>query len=274
MTIPKQHKAFLQQLQAHKQLSLADVMAIFKANASSTSSDVTATDMEQALYFLQVEDLFVIKTQDGQQEVDIEADLFKDPENYILAFNNFIYKDINIAEDYCAAVDESSLEQDEAGEYYIELRPYTQLKVVGNLAEAANLHERIRAYTQYFASNLVRKNFTLLSTMFAEQIAQKHSETWLSEYWGALEQDYGTFDYADHIEVISVYVGEAGAKKCFGEMALPEGVNRDARRGEARFQAVSVCTPNGMSIHGCNIYLAIIEQAGLFKVCNIHCQPL
>ncbi|MFB1490337.1 MULTISPECIES: hypothetical protein [unclassified Thiocapsa] len=81
-----------------------------------------------------------------------------------------------------------------------------------------------------------------------------------------LEKQLGPFDYFDHVEVIAVYNGDVADVDASAHMRLPKGVHRDEQRGDARFQIISVRTPNGMFVNEYTVSLAIIEEEGFFRI--------
>lgn len=130
------------------------------------------------------------------------------------------------------------------------------------------LAERVRAFTHYFAFNLVTRNAAKLEVLFSSKVRDTQSVEAIYAKIAKLENQHGVpYEHFDHVEVIAVYNGKHGDTKVSEQMTLPRGVDRAARRGESSFQLISVHTPNGVAVHDYTVYLAIIEEeGGVFKV--------
>lgn len=156
----------------------------------------------------------------------------------------------------------------EPGEQYVYVENPIALRVVGDLDGAAALAERVRAFAHYFACQLLARRFSGVESLFCQSVRTKNAANTLEKRLLDLEQAYGSLQFCDRIELQTVYCGRGAAQKLFTEMKLPDGVEREVRRGEAVIHLASVHTPNGVAMVTCPLYLAIIEEDGVFRVCE------
>lgn len=128
------------------------------------------------------------------------------------------------------------------------------------------LAERICAFAHQFTFHLVTGQHDRIRGLFSTRAAKGQTLDTLLTRIASLEKEFGPFDYFDHVEVIAVYNGDVDGVDASAHMKLPKGVHRNEQRGGARFQIISVRTPNGMAVNDYTVSLAVIEEDGFFRI--------
>ena len=262
-TSPKEQERFLKLLAQEKTLAFSDVLQVFvNKNGKYTRSAVS-----EVLNFLWIEDLFSIVHKDSGEKLWINDALFEAPQDYLIRFDGFSGKENNFLEDYAGKIDKAHIDWLDKHYCWAGVKQAGTVRIIGDLEGSMILAERVRAFTHYFAFNLVVRNTGKLEALFSSKVRDSQSADAIYAKIAKLENHYGAFGHFDRVEVIAVYNGKHGDTKVSEQMTLPRGVSRSARRGESSFQLISVHTPNGVAVHEYTIYLAIIEEdSGVFKV--------
>lgn len=258
---PKENKAFLDRLVAEREIPLSVVFAIFSGPKGRIRRDA----LEPTLLQLQLGELFALLDADDK-EVWWEDPVFERPGDYRVRFNGIAGRESLIAREYCDRVDSERVTVIAPDYIWAEMRRPEPLRIVGEQNGASVLAERIRAFTHQFAFHLVTGQRDRIHGMFSTRAAKGQTLDTLLTRIANLEKEFGPFDYFDHVEVIAVYNGDIAAVDASAHMKLPKGVHRNEQRGDARFQIISVRTPNGMFINEYTVSLAIIEEDGLFRI--------
>ena len=263
-TTPKEENRFLSLLAEEKTLAFTDVLQVF-VNKNGKYSE---SAVKEVLNFLWIEDLFSIVHRESGKESWIKEEMFQKPEDYLIRFNGFSGKDSNYSEDYAGEIDKTDIEKLARHYHWVGAKQREVIRIIGDLKGSMVMAERVRAFTHYFAFNLMTRNLEKLEAMFSSKIRDSQNAEAIYAKIDNLEKQHGVpYEYFDHVEIIAVYNGKHGNAKVSEQMTLPPGVDRAARRGESCFKLVSVHTPNGVAVHDYIIYLAIIEEEdGLFKV--------
>ena len=237
---------------------------------SNANGKINRSAIAQTLLFLSMEDLFYIRKK-GEKDLYFSSssdEFFDSPEDCFIEFNNFENSEINSSEGYEGEIIRRDLDKISDHNYWAGIKKNGFLKIIGEPENATNLAERIRAFTHYFAFNLVSRNLDKVEALFSKHIRSEYSVELLEEKLAKQESTYGTFDFFDHLEVVSVFSGKnLDANVSSVAMKLPKGVSKKDRRGESTFQLISVYTPNAITIHSYYIDLGVIEENGVFKVC-------
>lgn len=263
-TTPREQQQFLDLLAQEKTLDFADVLQVFvNKNGKYTQSAVN-----EVLNFLWNEDLYSVVHRASGKETWLDDEMYRTPEDYQIRFNGFSGKDCLYSESYAGEVDKTDVEKLARHYHWVGAKQREVIRVIGDLKGSMIMAERVRAFTHYFAFNLITRNLEKLEAMFSSKVRDSQNAEAIYAKINNLENQHGVaYEYFDHVEVIAVYNGKHGDAKVSEQMPLPPGVDRSARRGESAFKLVSVHTPNGVAVHDYIIYLAIIEEEdGLFKV--------
>lgn len=265
-TNPKTQKQFLKLLFEKEKLPFVEVLELF----SNANGKINRSAIKQTLLFLRMEDLFYIRKK-GTKEIYFSSSsdaFFDSPEDCYIELNDLESSEMNSSDSYEGEIIRKDLNKISDHNYWAGIKQNGFLKIIGEPGNATNLAERIRVFTNYFAFNLVSRNLDKVETLFSKQMRSEYTAELLEKKLAKQESTYGTFDFFDHIEVISVFSGEKLETNVSSvAMKLPKGVSRKDRRGESTFQLVSVYTPNAITIHSYYIDLGIIEEAGVLKVC-------
>ena len=263
-TTPKEQNRFLDLLAREKTLAFEDVLQVFvNKNGKYTESAV-----KEVLNFLWIEDLFSIVHRESGKVIWIKDEMFQEPQDYLIRFDGFGGKDSALSSERAGEIDKTDIEKLARHYHWVGAKQREIIRIIGDLKGSMVMAERVRAFTHYFAFNLMTRNSEKLEAMFSSKIRDSQNAEAIYTKIGNLEKQHGVpYEYFDHVEIIAVYNGKHGNAKVSEQMTLPPGVDRAARRGESCFKLVSVHTPNGVAVHDYIIYLAIIEEEdGLFKV--------
>lgn len=258
---PKENQRFLELLVAERELPLPSVFAIFANRKGQIKRDAA----EATLLGLQNGELFTLLNAEGH-EVWWEDPVFESPENYKIQFNSFTGKENLKAEEFCDPIDAERITEIAPGYVWATMRRGEPLWIVGEQEGAAVLAERIRAFAHQFAFHLVTGQHDRIRGLFSSRAAKGQTLDTLLTRIANLEKEFGPFDYFDHVEVITVYNGDVAGVDASAHMRLPEGVHRNEQRGDARFQIISVRTPNGMFVNEYTVQLGVIEEEGFFRI--------
>lgn len=258
---PKENKQFLERLVAEREIPLSAVFTIFAGPKARIRRDA----LEPTLLQLQLGELFKLLGTDGK-EVWWDDAVFERPGDYRIRFNCIAGRESLIAREYCDRVDSERVTGIAPGYIWAEMRRPEPLRIVGEQEGAAVLAERIRAFTHQFAFHLVTGQHDRIRGLFSSRAAKGQTLDTLLTRIANLEKEFGPFDYFDHVEVIAVYNGDVASIDASAHMKLPKGVHRNEQRGDARFQIISVRTPNGMFVNEYTVSLAIIEEEGFFRI--------
>jgi len=258
---PKENKRFLELLIAERELSLPSVFAIF----ADRKGQINRRAAEAALLHLQTGELFTLLDTEGR-ETWWEDPVFERPDEFRLRFNGIDGIENLMAERFNDLIDAERITEIAPGYVWATMRRPEPLRIVGEQEGAAELAERIRAFTHQFAFDLVTGQHDRIRGLFSTRAAKGQTLETLLTRIANLEKEFGPFDYFDHVEVIAVYNGDVAGIDASAHMKLPKGVHRNEQRGDARFQIISVRTPNGMFINEYTVSLAIIEEDGLFRI--------
>ena len=263
-TSPKEQQGFLDLLAREKTLAFTDVLQVFvNKNGKYTESAV-----DEVLNFLWNENLFSCIHRDSGKETWLDDEMYEVPEDYLIRFNGFSGKDSLYSEDYAGEIVKTDSDKLARHYHWVGAKQREVIRIIGDLKGSMVMAERVRAFTHYFAFNLITRNSEKLEAMFSSKIRDSQNAEAIYTKIGNLEKQHGVpYEYFDHVEIIAVYNGKHGNTKVSEQMTLPPGVDGSARRGESCFKLVSVHTPNGVAVHDYIIYLCIIEEEdGLFKV--------
>lgn len=258
---PKENQRFLDRLIAERELPLTEVIAIFADRKGRVRRDA----LEPTLLHLQTGELFALLDPQGQA-VWWEDAVFEHPEDYRVRFNGVVGRENLMAGRFCDQPDPQANTTIAPGYVWASVRRTEPLRIVGEPDGATLLAERIRAFTHQFAFHLVSGQHERIAALYSARAAKGQTLATLVTRIGNLEREFGRFDYFDHVEVIAVYNGDVSGVDASAHMRLPRGVQRNEQRGDARFQIISVRTPNGMFINEYTVQLAIIEEDGLFRI--------
>lgn len=258
---PKENNQLLGRLVAEGEMPLSAVFAIFGDPKGRIRRDA----LEPTLLQLQLGELFTLLDAEGG-EIWWEDEVFERPEDYRIRFNGIAGRESLIAKEFCDRIDAERITGIAPGYVWAEMRRREPLRIVGEQEGAAVLAERIRAFTHQFAFHLVTGQHDRIRGLFSNRAAKGQTLDTLLTRIANLEKEFGPFDYFDHVEVIAVYNGDVASVDASAQMKLPKGVHRNEQRGDARFQIISVRTPNGMSVNEYTVSLAIIEEAGFFRI--------
>lgn len=264
MINPIFQKSFLEKLYATGFLTLAEAMALLSPAKTPKLDELSA-----ALQFLWTEDLFSIHSKNSDEELWLEKPMLKQADDYLISLKSIISKDRNIANGCKGKILSSDIDQFSDFYCWAGVKPKGFLKIRGEKDEAPLLAERVRAYAQYVASLLLRRNFTAVSALFAPAVAGKFSADILQQTLDNLEKDYGSFDYFDRVEVMGVYCENHLNAETSDLMPVPAGIAPEQRCGEASFKLVSVYTPNGMPIHGVTVLIDIISEGDRLQLADM-----
>lgn len=263
-TTPKEQQRFLYLLAREKTLVFTDVLQVFvNKNGKYTESAV-----DQVLNFLWNEDLFSCIHRDSGNETWLDDEMYRAPDDYLIRFNGFSGKDNLYSQRHAGEIDKTHIDKMARHYHWVGTKHRDVVRVIGDLKGSMVMAERVRAFTHYFAFNLITRNSEKLEAMFSSKIRDSQNAEAIYAKIDKLEKQHGVpYEYFDHVELIAVYNGKHGNSKVSEQMTLPPGVDRSARRGESSFKLVSVHTPNGVAVHDYIVYLCIIEEEdGLFKV--------
>lgn len=260
---PRRQKRFLRCLQEEGALPFPRVIELL---GEGTAGD--RASIPEALNFLWVEHLFTLRREDGE-EVWIDDDLFAHPERYTLHLAGFAGKNANIAQVHSNRLRTDTLTRSSPTRCLAEVLHRELLTVLGELDGATLLAERVRAFVQYFAHRLTRRDYDGLAKAVASASMARLTPAFFAARMDAIEAAYGEVEFFDHLHVSSVCNGPCDEADLKGGFALTGGIARDQRRGQASFRLVSVCTPDGAAIHTHTVSVDVIEEMGLLKVCTV-----
>lgn len=258
---PKENLRFLDLLIAERELPLTGVIAIFADPKGRIRRDA----LESTLLHLQTGDLFALLDPQGQ-EVWWEDAVFEHPDRYRVRFKGLTGAENLMAGRFCDQPDPQAITTIAPGYVWASVRRPEPLRIVGAQDGATLLAERIRAFTHQFAFHLVSGQHERIAGLYSARAAKGQTLATLLTRIGSLEREFGRFDYFDHVEVIAVYNGDVAGVDASAHMRLPKGVQRNEQRGDARFQIVSVRTPNGMFVNEYTVQISIIEEDELFRI--------
>lgn len=262
---PLRHKKLLELLCEQRQMPLVDAIALFDDDKGNPDLEAA----EHAIRFLEGSDTLLVRQGDADELSGFNSDCLEAPEHYWLVLNNLA----GLETDACSSVEPllvpAEWDAPEPNEQFVYPQAQYALRVIGDLDGAAALTERVRAFVHFFACNLLLRRFDKLESLLSLHIRAKNSAAVLEGKLLELEQEFGPLEFFDRLELQTIYSGNNAGQKLFTEMKLPKGVSRDDRRGEAVFQLVGLHTPGGVALQQCPVYLAVIEEAGMLKVCHL-----
>lgn len=189
------------------------------------------------------------------------------PELHTLKLVGFTGKDANLASLRCDRIDASDISEVVPGYVWAGLIRRDNLRIVGDVAGATRLAERLRAFTHLFALELVAGRHESLAGRFSARAAKGQNLSTMLQRIANIETEYGTFEAFDHVSVVKVFCGDvSGVVEPLAHMDLPKGVGRDEQRGQTEFTIASVMTPDGGMVYDYSIQLDVIEEDGRFRV--------
>lgn len=259
---PKENKRFLERLIAERSLPFEVVIAIF----ADARGRISRPNLEAVLTTLWVEETFRLVDREGREASWKQDTVYDSPADYTVEYVSIEGKENLLAERFEERIDEQDVDEIEPGYCWAGVKRREPLRIYGDRAGAMLLAERLRAFAHYFAFHLVAGKHERIEGLFSARAPHGRGFDALVKRIRNVEREYGPFEYFDHVEVVSVYVGDVGGIGGSAQMKLPEGVDRSEQRGEAKFQIISVWTPNGMFVHEYTVQLAIIEEEGFFRV--------
>jgi hypothetical protein len=262
-TTPKESKQFLTLLMEKRTLTFQEAIAVFADKRGKVNRD----NVTQVLSMLGIENTFSVLDQNGD-EVWIDDAMFDASEAYTLRFNGIDGFETNYARRFSDVIDGDKVCEIAPGCVWATMQRREPLRIVGDRQGAAELAERIRAFTHQFAFHLVAGRHEPIAGLFSTRAAKGQTLDTLLTRIANLEREFGPFDYFDHIEVVSVFNGDVAHLDASAHMKLPKGVHRNEQRGSSGFQIISVRTPNGMFVHEYTVSLSIIEEDGFFRICD------
>lgn len=258
-------RAFFEALLAQKKMPLTDALAFFvKKNGKP--------DIAWAYQFmLQIHngDVLGVIDNNGVDFVFSEQYLAQ-PDHYSLIIKDSAALDSRVIGGYLALADAAFPVEDIPPEHHCALQFFPLFRIVGESAGAESLAERVRAFTHFFAYQVSTRKLSIAASLFSSTISTRNTESALQDQLAELESVYGELSYFDRVTLHTIYHGKGRNKKLFREMALPKGVDRDARRGESEFYLVGMHTPSGAMIHAARVSLGIVEEGGLLKIAEIN----
>lgn len=252
-------------LLVRRSMPLAEVLTYFQKKNGKPDLEWAS----QFLYLIHQGGALVVEDAVGQQH-PFASECLSEAENYSLVLNDVAVLDSYVPNGYLALAELSFPVESTPPEVYCALQYHSVFRVVGVRDGAADLAEKIRAFTQYFAYQMSTGNATKAAGFFSSLISDKNTAPLLQERLSEFEAGYGAISHFDQITIHTVYNGKGRNKKLFREMALPKGADRDQRRGESEFLLVGMHTPSGAMLSSVRLSLGVIEELGVLKIANIN----
>lgn len=268
MIKPVFRKTFLEKLYSAGSMTLAEALVLLSPEHAPKFDEIN-----EALQYLWVEDLFSIHTQESGEELWLEKSMLKQADAYLISLKSIASKDRNIASGSKGKILDNDINQFSDLYCWAVIKPKAYLKIRGKRDGAPLLAERIRVFAQYVGCLLLQRKFAALSSLFVPDVGADFTPEGLAQTMESLEQDYGVFDCFDQVEVSGVYCERHLEAETSDLMPLPAGIDAEQRRGEASLKLVSVHSPNGMPIHGVLVLLDIVEDADRFRLASMRWKP-
>lgn len=265
MNSPLKQKYFLACLLAEKKLPFSRVIELLGDGKGKKMQAVVS----EALNFLWNENLFSIKTHKSDEEMWIGDELFSDPDSYYLEYNSFEGRDNVGAREYTGSICEDDIHRRSEQHRWAGIKQREWLTIIGDMESSTLLAEKIRAFTQYFAFCLTSRAYEKAEQFMSAVIRQDFLADMLEKKLERIDAEYGTVDFFDHVNVISVYNGQQAHININDQLKLPSGVSQEQRRGKASFKLISVYTPTGVAIHTNTLTLGVIDENGFFKISSL-----
>ncbi len=265
MTQPAQQKALLDALITRGELRLDEALALLARRGKAPSVQAAS----HVLNFLWNENLFRIVHVPTGETVWVDEAIFAHPADHVLQLIGIDDKETLLAREHAPRIIEGKVNVLSDGYCWADYEGRDFVKILGDPAAAMPLFERIRAFTHRFGWLLASRRFDEAAVHVCEALRGTWTADTLRQKIETLEQEYGTFECFDRVVVDGVYAEGQVSVNISNQMKLPKGVTRAQRRGEARFELVSVSMPCGVSIHRVDVRIAIIEEARRFRICLI-----
>ena len=265
MVSPAEQKAFLDALFARGALPFEDVVLLLGRRGKSPPFAA----LSQALEFLRNERLFRIVHAETGQEVALDEAVFAQADRHALHLLGIEEKECLMAREHAPRIIADKVDVIEDKHRWASVEARNFVKIVGDPEMAMPMVERIRAFTHRFAWLLACRRFEAAAGLISGSIREAWTAEGLRLKIESLEKDYGEFECFDRIEVEGVYCGDQAGVNILNQMKLPKGIKRAQRRGEGRFELVSVSTPNGLAIHCVDVRIAIIDESQRFRICGL-----
>lgn len=252
-------KAFINRLYQAKQLELDESLDVFYKSKKQRNVD----SLYAVLCPYASEDEIVFIHKPSGQLTQLSKDVIANAEEYLMQLGELAPKEMVLGESRAITPKAEDVTDLGDGSYMI-FRGRSNYNVYGELARSELLYERLRAFTNMIAQLFTARRYAELAALFAEPVAAAYSADQLQAMVEKAEQQYGTFDLFDGVEVASVYWGKGREKKYFDDQKLPAGITRNQRAGSAKFQLLSAYTPNGVAHWEHTAFCNVMETEGGF----------
>lgn len=262
---PQSHQQLLDLLYRQRQLPLTDVIALFASNDGKP--DLRET--EYVINALRRGNSLSVREGEGAEFTGFNPRHLKAPEGVTLVLANPADLEADTGASFQREPMPADWDGDEPNERFVYWQDKIAMRLIGDVDEAPALAQRMLAFVQYFACHLVARRFDRVAELFSRALTSKFTAESLNQQLRQLEADWGALEHFTNVELQTLYCGTDAGTKLFTEMKLPKGIKREQRRGEASFQLAGLHTPSGVPLTTCNVYLAVVEEDGMLKVCDV-----
>ncbi len=259
---PREAARLLDQLIDRGTLPFADVLAVY----ADAHGRIDRARLRQQLHFLWVESVFTLLDGAGRPASWDEDAPFEAPAAFTLRLDGFDGRERSTASMQADRLDPRDVEEVSPGYAWAYPKRRHELRVVGDLAGAPVAAERLRAFTQRFALDLVAGRHARLPGLFSARATSGQGFDALLARLGRLEKEYGAFEAFDRVEVSLVFCGGGPVTARHLREDFPREVPDADLRGESAFQLISVATPNGLPVHEMSVRLRLVDEGGALRI--------
>ena len=165
MIKPVFRKTFLEKLYSAGTMTLAEALVLLSPEHAPKFDEIN-----EALQYLWVEDLFSIHTKGSGEELWLEKPMLKQADAYQISLRSVASKDRNIASGLKGKILDNDIDQFSDLYCWAVIKPKAYLKIRGKRDGAPLLAERIRIFTQYVGCLLLQRKFDALSSLFVPDV--------------------------------------------------------------------------------------------------------
>lgn len=264
---PREAARLLDLLVDRGTLPFADVLAVY----ADANGRIDRARLRQQLHFLWVESVFTLLDV-ADQPVSWDDDApFAAPEDFRLRLDGFDGRERNTASMQADRLDPRDISEVSPGYAWAYPQRRSELRIVGDVAGAAVAAERLRAFTQRVALDLVAGRHDRLAARFSARAAKGQGLDALLARLARLEKEYGAFEAFDRVEVSLVFCGGGPVAARHLREDFPREVPDADLRGESAFQVISVATPNGLPVHEMSVRLRVVDEGGALRIVHAAC---
>lgn len=264
---PREASRLLDLLVDRGTLPFDEVLAVY----ADANGRIQRARVRQQLHFLWVESVFTLLDASGQPASWDEDAAFEAPSDFTLRLDGFDGRERNTASLQADRLDPRDISEVSPGYAWAYPQRRSELRIVGDVAEAAVAAERLRVFTQRVALDLVAGRHARLPARFSARAPTGHGLEALLDRLARLEKEYGAFEAFDRVEVSLVFCGGAPVPARHLREDFPRDVPDADLRGESAFQVISVATPNGLPVHEMTVHLRVVDEGGVLRIVHAAC---